>query len=328
MAITAVGGLGRTAVARIAFASTFKRRYRDSALITKLTNTEFKGKFKGSGEEIDVPCLPIMRTNRRIKGETIKYQTPEAWIEKFTIGRERDFAFAVKDEDVLLSYLDLKGEYLKEAQNQHGTDVDAEFLSDVPFKAHMKNMGNAAGYRSGAYKLGSATSPVYVYEDKADAAADSTSGRVKATVKKLLTSMVSVLGEQPGGAETKPFIVIPHVLANLMQNSQLSHADAMGDQMSIARKSVQYLGEISGASILVCNELPKFEAETIGAAQLPDRFTCFFGDPSAVTFADEIVVPEELRSTSAYETLFRQLAIYDWFVRYPERIGSAIVAIG
>ena len=324
---TVGGGAKYASTSKIMFAPAFKRRFRDLALITKLTNSEWKGQFKGTGTELKVPCLPIISTKKRRKGETVVYQNPENWDETFIIDRERDFAFQVQDEDRLFSYLNLDGEFASEGMRTAATDMDIEFFADIYSKGHAKNMGNTAGFQSGAYKLGTALDPLYVYEDKADAALDSTSGRKKAAVTKALTSMISALQEQPGGSDTKPFIVIPNLIANVMQNSPLSKADEMGDTASVLRKSVQYLGEISGAAVWVCNNLPIIAGETIGATTYPDRHVCLFGDTSAVTFADEVTVNETLRDKDAYGNFHRTLFVYDWFVRYPERLGSAVLAV-
>jgi len=318
-----VGGAGKLYTSKTIYAPAYKQRFRDQTLITRLTNSDWKGTFKGTGTEIKVPCLPIIHTKSRRKGETVKYQTPQNWEETFVIKRERDFAFKVTDEDRIFSYLGVDEPFVAEGLRQMAEDVDIEFFADIYSKCHLKNQGNAAGYRSNGFTLGEATAPLFVYESREDKNADATAGRKKAVATKAVTSMMNTLREQPGGMDTKPWAVIPTIIGDVLQNSPLAKANQMADSASVLRKSIQYLGEISGGTIWVCNHLPIIR----GDGTLPDRYVCLFGDTSAVTFADEARIGETLRDKDEYGNFHRNLMIYDWFVRYPERLGSAILAV-
>ena len=320
----AVGGAGKLYTSKIMWAPAYKQRFRDQALITRLTNSDWKGQFKGTGTEYKVPCLPIISTRKRRKGETVKYQTPQNWEETFVLNRERDFAFKVTDEDRIFSYLGVDEPFVAEGLRQMSEDVDCEFFADIYTKCHVRNQGNTAGYRSGGYRLGDALDPLYVYEGREDLVADSTAGRKKSLPAKAVVNMMSALREQPGGMDTKPYVVIPMIFGDRLQNSPLARADWMGDQTSVMRKSIQYLGEIGGGTIWTCNHLPILR----GGGSLPDRYVCLFGDQSAVTFADEVRIGETLRDKDEYGNFHRNLMIYDWFVRYPERLGCAVVAMG
>ena len=58
------------------------------------------------------------------------------------------------------------------------------------------------------------------------------------------------------------------------------------------------------------------------------QFAVFFGDSSAIAFADEARVKGKLESVEEWGDFHRSKMIYDWFVRYPERIGCSYVKIG
>ena len=78
------------------------------------------------------------------------------------------------------------------------------------------------------------------------------------------------------------------------------------------------------ANIIVDNQLPMWRAD----GSNPAEYLIFFGDTSAITFADEARVKNKLDSVEEWGEFHRSKMIYDWFVRYPERIGCGYVTIG
>ena len=56
---------------------------------------------------------------------------------------------------------------------------------------------------------------------------------------------------------------------------------------------------------------------------------CLAGDSSAVTyFGDTSEIEVGLKDINVSGTLNRAFWDYEWFVRYPERLATGIVAIG
>lgn len=300
------------------YETAFKTRFRDKSILPRITNRNYEGKFRKKGTTINVPILPIIETHKTKVGEKVKYQEPKGSSEKFTINRERYFAFKIEDEDKMFSALDLESPLITEANRQMAEDVEEEFLADVIYKCHAANTGATAGIRSGAYNLGTATSPVRLWKNQT--AQGTNAGQL---APDFFVSCINALNEMPGGLDTKPFIVIPTAAANVLQTSELHRADWMGDAQSVMRKSVQFLGELNNATIIVDNKLPMWAKTSTQAA----TFAVFFGDSSAIAFADEARVKSKLESAEEWGDFHRAKMIYDWFVTYPERIGTGYVTV-
>ena len=297
----------------------FRKRFRDKSILPLITNRDWEGRFRKTGTTIHVPVLPLIHTNSTVPGEKVKYQEPKGAEETFTINRERYFAFKLEDEDKIFSKLDLESPLIAEGTRQMSEDVELEFFADVPSKCHVCNQGANAGFKSGSYNLGTALAPVTLYKNATAMGANS-----GALAPDHLVSCINALNEMPGGLDTKPFIIIPVAVANVLQTSELKRADWMGDAESVLRKSVRFLGELNGCTVIVDNQLPIWRA----AQAANTKYLVFFGDTSAVTFADEAKVKDKLQSVEEWGEFHRSKMIYDWFVRYPERIGCSYVKIG
>ena len=312
------GQLNFPATQQEIYETTFKTRFRDKSILPRITNRNYEGKFRKKGTKINVPILPIIETHKTKVGEKVKYQEPKGASESFTINRERYFAFKLEDEDKIFSAMDLESPLITEANRQMAEDVEQEFLADIIYKVHPSNTGAEAGIRSGSYNLGTGLSPVRLF--KSESAMGASAGQL---APDYLVACINALNEMPGGLDTKPFVIIPTAVANVVQTSELKRADWMGDAASVMRKSVQFLGELNGATIIVDNQLPMWRATSSAAA----KFAIFFGDSSAVAFADEARVKGKLESVEEWGDFHRSKMIYDWFTIYPERIGAGFVTV-
>ncbi len=311
---------------QIIFETEFRRRTRDLSLIDKLTSKNFKGRFRNSGYQIRRPVMPLLKSKKRKPGDPVVYQELQGKDEVFTINRERDIAFHIRIEDDLFCPQNLDSKMNKEAQAQFTEDRDLEFFADAPFKSHSANIGNTAGIRSGMYELGTATAPLYVYKTDSEAASNRATKLHTASATEAITNMVAALEEWPGGSMGEVKVVVPTCIQNRLINSELKYADHMGDQLSVLRKGIKYIGDIAGANIIGCNQMPMW-AEDVGNS-LPKRFLCMFLNTQALEFVDEITIDENMKDKDQYGTFYRSLGIYDWFASYPELMGYAVIALG
>lgn len=317
-AINPSGQLNFPATQQEIYETTFKVRFRDKSILPLITNRNYEGKFRKKGTTINVPILPIIETHKTVAGEKVKYQEPKGASEKFTINRERYYAFKLEDEDKIFSAMELESPLIAEANRQMAEDVEEEFLADVIYKCHSANTGATAGIRSGSYNLGTSLAPVRLWKNQT--VQGTSDGQL---APDFLVACINALNEMPGGLDTKPFIIIPTAVANVLQTSELKQANWMGDAQSVLRKSVQFLGELNGATVIVDNQLPMW-AKTSGKAA---QFAILFGDRSAISFADEARVKGKLESTEEWGEFHRAKMIYDWFITYPERIGTGFVTV-
>lgn len=309
---------------QIIFETEFRRRTRDLSLVDKICSHNWKGRFRSSGVQIRRPVMPLLKSKKRRPGDPVVYQELQGKDEVFTINRERDLAFHIRVEDDLFCPQNLESKMNKEAQAQFAEDRDLEFFADAPFKAHHLNRGNEAGVKSGMYELGTAVNPLYIFKTDSEAAAKKASLTHTASATEAISSMVAALEEWPGGSMGEVKVIVPTCIQNRLINSELKFADQMGDQCSVLRKGVKYIGDIAGANIIGCNQLPMWGA----SGSLPKRFLCMFLNTQALEFVDEITIDENMKDKDQYGTFYRSLGIYDWFASYPELMGYAVIALG
>lgn len=297
-----------------------KENMRDALMLSRITNTEFQGKFRNKGDTIIVRKTPLIGTKKYVDEQHIAYEDPNAQDERFTINRARYYAFRVHDINQALSDIpNFAGTWTKEGARQLAEDIEDEFFQDVYAQCDPYNKGNTAGRISGNYQLGTSADPLFLYKTQAQADADTTASRKKAAVVDALAAACGVLDEQKGGKNARPWIIIPSAVAVRIQTSELKDASMTGDSKSTIRLGVESIGSIAGMDIYRSNLIPKLDT---------NKFVCLFGDNSAITFANEISKTEMLRDTDSFSDLHRSLCVYDWFVRWPERFGHLVVSLG
>lgn len=300
----------------------FRKRFRDQSIMSLITNSEWKGRFRGTGTEIKIPVLPVLHSYKTMPGEPVKYQTPKGSEESFVINRERAIALHIEQEDKLFADFNIESPILEEATKVIGEEVEYEFLSDIPSKCCAANTGangtGLAGYISGNYKIGSASNPVSLFKKDSDIG----TGVFGIAAPDFFAHMAGVLTEQPGGKVGSWRCVIPTAVAVLLQTSELKQADLTGDATSTLRKSVRDIGNLAGMDLLMSDKIPYTKD---GDANV---YPIIALDTTAITFADEFVIKEKLQDKDEWGEFHRTKMIYDWFVRYPERFAVGYVKIG
>lgn len=311
---------------QIIFETEFRRRLRDLSVVDKITSKTWKGRFRNTGTEIRIPCLPLVKTNKRKPGDRVVYQNLKGADETFKIGRERDVAFHVEVEDNIFAPQNLDSVVNVEARSQLAEDKDLEFFADIYAKCHAANCGNAAGVRHAAYDVGSALAPVYLYKTDGEAASAGGAADHRFSATEFVSFLSAMIEEWPGGSQGELTVLMPTCIQNRLLNSELKYADRMGDQCSVLRKGVKYLGDIAGAHIIGCNQLPWWNADPTN--KLPKRFCCMVVNSQAIEYVDEVIIDENLKDKDEYGFFYRTLSIYDWFARYPELFGYGVCALG
>jgi len=304
----------------------WRARTRAASVLDKCSSTDWKGRFLHVGTTIERPVLPIIKVNDRKPGDLVKYQKLVGKSETFRINRELEVAYHIEIEDEAFSMKNLDSALNKEAHASLAERRDLKFFADAPYKCNALNCGNEAGVVSGAYDLGSALAPVKLF--KTDTDARSAGGRASHcfTATEFMTFLTGALKEWPIAAQGDLRIVVPTVLQTLLINSELKYADAMGDSMSVLRKGTNYIGDIDGASIIGCNQLPMWRADV--ANSLPKRFLVMVLNTKAIQFVDEMIINEKMKDKDQYGYFYRTLNILDWMVDYPELMGYGIVTLG
>lgn len=321
------GATSFPATQAIIFEKQFRKRFRDQSIIPLITNSEWKGKFKGTGTEIKIPVLPVMHTYKTVPGDSYRYQEPKATEETFVINRERAWGIHFISEDQMFAQFNITSPILEEQAKVNGEDIEFEMLSDITSKCAPANTGDVtgkAGYVSGRYAIGSAVLPTTLF--KTDALAGSgtavTSTANKLSAPEFFVQLAATLNEQPGGKVGSWRVVVPTAVAALLQTSELKQADLTGDTVSLLRKSVSAIGNLAGMDIIQSDKIP---VETVSGANC---YPIIALDTTAITFAEEVKIEEKLKDIDKDGDFYRCKTIYDWFVRYPERFAVGYVQIG
>jgi len=324
---TDINGTSRLGFDPVKFKPVFKRRLLHNTILSRITNDEFSGEFVGQGTTLEVPIEPLVATRQRKQGDPINYQHVNGTTEKFSVGRQAYIAFVIEREEQKFSAIgDLAGQFMTFGKTQRLPELEREYYADIYAKCATENQGNTAGYISGSYDLGAATTPTYIYKTGADVK-DSTQTH-KEAAPDYMCHLVNTLREQPGGENLTPWIIVPTVVADRIQTSELKQADLAGDDISLVRKDIRYIGDIGGAHVYVSNLTPVI-AKVEGVGAQPTRYVCLAGDNSAVTyFGDTSEIEVGLKDINVRGTFNRAFWDYEWFVRYPERLATGIVAIG
>lgn len=343
--ITITGGKGdfglKSYIPQI-YSPKLREKFWYNTILRKITNTEYKGSFKNKGDTIIVRCMPNIGTSRFVDGMKIKYEKPEAYDVRFTIDKGLLYAFVVSD--VQKAFSDIPGwaeKWTDDGAKKLAQDWERWFFKDITSgtKFDVANIGNStageigmAGKISMSYNIGTSTFPVALYKTDAATGSSDTIGTAqnnvadKTSAVDLASRVAAVLEEQPSGVSGAPFMVVPVWMTQLLQTSEVfQSADKMGDDVSILRKNaVNSIGKLAGMDVYVSNLLPSM---LLGNTQRK-VWPIFFGDTSAITFADEVSITEVLRDKSVVGDFHRSISIGDWFVRYPERGGVAYVVKG
>lgn len=292
-------------------------KYHDNTFLTKVTNRDYEGDFRESGDQITIRHRPDISTFRYRKGMTIPYQGLATGETVVTVDRARGWAFKVNKIDEKLT--DLKGfvgQWTDEGAKALAEDNEAEFLADIFSRCDAANAGNTAGLRSSSYDLGSAITPLQVVNSGA------TSDHV-ANAPDAIAAAAAALSEQPGGMGDDPWIIIPVWMGLRIQTSELKNASDSGDDQSMLRKSIKALGKIAGFTVYQSNLV---KVDTDGSNN--KLYNVVFGDRAGITFAEQVSISEVKPNPFEPGDLHSSIMVYDWFPIQPTRFGHMVVTPG
>ena len=332
------GGAARNfpATQHIQYAGKFKDKWWDASILQFITNQDYKGMFHKKGTEIRVPIRPVVQIRDTTPGGGIIYQKPKGREEIMTIGRESYWALEFLPEDTEFSAIDIKNPLIGDAANQMAEWIEMKFGADIINKVHPDNSGNTAGRRSHGYMLGAvgstgsstSTRPNAVKLFKTQAQCDADSGTTyKEVGPDYVYHCFSCLKEQKGAKGREFFMVIPTIMADRIQCSELKMAGWMNEANSSLRKDVTAIGSFNGNNnnIYVDDTMLPIFSESYGTGTV-NVYPVLFGAKIATTFAQEVVWRDSnLKDIASWDDYHRCKTVYDWMVRYRQFIGVGYV---
>ena len=283
----------------------------DNLLFTRLVNREYEGELKQYGDTITIRKEPVIKAQDYVHGAPITY--PDYSVTdsvQFTVKRAKVVPFRINDIDKMISDLpDWTSRWSALGGIALAQTKEVEFFEDFATFPDEHNCGATAGIRSASYNLGAVGAPVTVKAAGATGAGED-------NVVDLISKAAAAMAEQPGGFKGRPWMVIPPVMAQKIQTSELRAANFSGDSKTLLRSDLESIGNLCGFDIYQSNLLYKNEGEWV----IP------FGDNSAITYVDQITLSEVKDDPYVIgQKNHHSLSIYDWFPIHPEHCGMMVV---
>lgn len=315
-----------TATQQIQYQNAYKRKYRDRSIMGDITNSDYKGKFYKKGTTIRVPIQPTVIIRDTQPGGGIIYQKPTDTFEDFTIGRESYWGLEFMPEDTAFAPWDPKSPIVADAADEMAEHIERKFGLDIINKCDALNTGNTAGARSGGFKLGEPGSGNQVFLYGTEAACKDSSKTYKCTAADHIVHCGNCLKEQKGGKGQDLWCVMPTIVGDRIQTSELKLAGLYDDRNSLLRSDVSMLGKLNGMTLIQDDVmLPIFKDVTNGCNVYP----ILFGSKKAISYADEVVFRDNgMKDVGSWDEFHRCKTVYDWFVTFPEFFGVSYVSIG
>ena len=269
-----------------------------------IATTEYEGELKKHGDTLRIRTLPEIVSQDYVKGQKLKYQTPEGGFLDLVIDKGKYWAMALNSLDTKQIDLPYIQKWAEHASVTQKVAIDSDVLSNVYAYAHANNRGTAAGLESASFDLGTTGDPVAL---------------TKATILDWIVDCGNVLDEQNVPDENR-WLTLPSWACGMLKKSDLKDASITGDGQSVLRNG--RIGMIDRFEIFRTNNL---SSVIDGSAKVTNSM---FGHKSAIAFASQMIETETLPNPDDFGKLMRSLQAYGYKVVKPEALGHGYIAKG
>jgi hypothetical protein len=311
---------GEVAYAGTAYSGTFipalwsgklAQKFYAATVFGEIANTDWQGDITGMGDTVIINTIPTISINDYEIGQNLAYEVPAPSTVSLTINKGKYFGVNVNNVLELQAKPKLMDVFTNDAAMQMKIAIDTDVLAGTFDQGSADNKGDEAGARSGAYDLGTDTTPVQLSAQN---------------ILEKITALSSVLDEQDV-PETDRFLVITPVERQILMQSNLAQAQFMGDPSSILRNGK--IGMIDRFTVYVSNLVPRAAADKDWTGGTDNgtakRHAVMAGHKSAITFASQIAKVESLQNPNDFGTLIRGLNVYGYKVVQPEALALLVV---
>jgi len=289
-------------------------KFYKSTVLGEITNNDWEGEIKGSGDKVYIRSIPSITINNYQKGMNLSNQVPTSTPLELLIDKGKYFSVVLDDVDKVQADVSLMDMFTDDAAQQMKIAIDADVLSAVYADAATGNKGANAGVSSGGINLGATGAPRQV---------------TSATVLDMILDMAQCLDEQ-NVPESGRWLVVPAWMASMIKRSELRQAYLTGDSLTPLRNGK--LGIIDRFTLYVSNNLSS--VTDLGADGAPGgtstnadatAWNIMAGTRDAISFASQITNVETLRSQSTFGNIMRGLNVYGYKVTKPEALVHGYV---
>ena len=271
-------------------------KFYTASVFNDITNNKFEGEIKNQGDKVYIRTIPDVTIKDYVKGQVLEIEHPDSPPIELLIDKAHYFNVSVDDIDAYQSDLGLMEMWSKDATEQMRNHIDSGVLQNVYADVDSNNQGDNAGKKSGAYDLGTAASAKQIDKDN---------------ILDFIVDMGTVLDEQDVPADNR-WIVAPAWFTNMIKKSDLQDASLSGDGNSILRNGL--IGMIDRFKIYMSNNVH------FNTSLTQDSWQIMAGHKSAITFANQIVKVENIKSERTFANLVRGLNVYGYKVVVPESL--------
>jgi hypothetical protein len=285
------------------WSSKILKKYYKKTVLTAISNTDYAGEIKAFGDKVYIRTIADVSTFTYRKGMTLPISRPESPDVELLIDQGQGWNLYLDDVDKIQSDLPLLEKWTGDAVKQLDIAVDAAVLGAVYADADAYNCGATAGKITARYNLGASGAPVQITKDN---------------VLSYIIDAGSVLGENDVDEEGC-WMVIPEVMAGMIQKSDIREVSVSGDSKSIIRTNT--LGKIGRFVLYTSNNMGYVAAGTESSGF--QSFYILFGNRDAITFAMQVdgKKTQNLVSPTSFDQIVRGLMIYGYKVAKGQGLG-------
>lgn len=299
------------------WSSKLNQKFYKATVFGEIANTSWEGEIKGMGDKVVINNIPTLSISNYTAGTNLTYQVPTPNTVELNIDKGKYFAFQVNDVLEYQAKPNLIDTFSNDAAEQMKIAIDSTVIFNTFSQGAAANKGATAGVNSGAYNLGTDTSPIML------------SG---SNILSTITNLSSVLDEQ-NIPDSDRFLLIDPATRQWLMQSNLAQAQFMGDDTSIVRNGK--IGKIDRFTVYVSNNLPRAAVNTTwasgdgtegGSANTSvKRRAVIAGHKSGITFAATMTKMETVRNPNDFGDFIRGLNVYGYHVVKPEALALAVV---
>ena len=267
--------------------------------LTDIANTDYEGDITAQGDKVYIRTTPDFTIGDYKKGQNLDYEVPDSPSIELLIDKGKYYAFVTDVVDINRADVKLIDNFSQGAANDLRTAIETDVWASIPAEADSANQGATAGAVSGNIDLGTTGSPLAL-----------TAGNIVET----LIDAGTVLDEQNVPDDGR-YVILPSKLCGTIKKSDLGQVDVSGDAQSIRRNG--RVGMIDRFTVYRSNIL----------SQDAGKFSCLFGQKTALTFASALTEHDSLKSETTFGYKNRGLQVYGYKVVKPESLGVIVATI-
>lgn len=283
-------------------------KFYDATVFGEIAHRDYEGEIKAMGDTVIIRTRPDIVVSNYTRNMSLnaarKFYEPSAV--ELVIDKAKFFSIGLDKIDETQFDINVLDQWAEDGSNSMAIAIDQDVLANIYGQAATGNYGTTAGTKSGSYNLGTSGSPVVL---------------TKANVLDYIAHAASVLSEQ-AVPQTERWMVLPEVIANRINTSDLRSALFTGDQSNAVLRNGR-MGEIANFRIYTSNNLTAITGS--GATAV---WPIIFGHKSSLAFASQLTENRIIDLQDTFGKAMDSLQVYGYKVCNPKYLGYIAAQAG